>query len=102
MKFRLSRRRQNRYEGLFREIRVKVKQLMKIMSDRNGKSVLCKATITGEVVEKVLKTSISGLVELNTIKNLTDSATVGAFCGSNAHAANIISAIFIVTGQDPT
>ncbi|PHT85076.1 3-hydroxy-3-methylglutaryl-coenzyme A reductase 1 [Capsicum annuum] len=66
-----------------------------------GKSVICEATITGEVIEKVLKTSILALVELNTIKNLTGSAIAGALGGFNAHAANIVSAIFIATGQDP-
>lgn len=66
-----------------------------------GKSVICEATITGEVIEKVLKTSIPALVELNTIKNLTGSAIAGALGGFNAHAANIVSAIFIATGQDP-
>ncbi|CAN4121286.1 unnamed protein product [Withania somnifera] len=66
-----------------------------------GKSVVCEAMISGDVVEKVLKTSVSALVELNTIKNLTGSAIAGALGGFNAHAANIVSAIFIATGQDP-
>ncbi|KAH0684249.1 hypothetical protein KY285_022528 [Solanum tuberosum] len=66
-----------------------------------GKSVVCEAMISGEVVEKVLKTSVSALVELNMIKNLTGSAIAGALGGFNAHAANIVSAIFIATGQDP-
>ncbi|KAJ8528945.1 hypothetical protein K7X08_035763 [Anisodus acutangulus] len=66
-----------------------------------GKSVVCEAMISGEVVEKVLKTSVSALVELNVIKNLTGSAIAGALGGFNAHAANIVSAIFIATGQDP-
>lgn len=66
-----------------------------------GKSVVCEAMISGEVVEKVLKTSVSALVELNTIKNLTGSAIAGSLGGFNAHAANIVSAIFIATGQDP-
>nr|AAP14352.2 3-hydroxy-3-methylglutaryl-coenzyme A reductase [Andrographis paniculata] len=66
-----------------------------------GKSVVCEATISGDVVSKVLKTTVSGLVELNMLKNLTRSAMAGALGGFNAHAANIVSAIFIATGQDP-
>ncbi|XP_020697342.2 3-hydroxy-3-methylglutaryl-coenzyme A reductase 3-like [Dendrobium catenatum] len=66
-----------------------------------GKSVVCEAVIKEEVVKKVLKTSVSALVEVNTIKNLAGSAIAGALGGFNAHASNIVSAIFIATGQDP-
>eukprot|EP00250_Pteridium_aquilinum_P002540 c12761_g1_i1 orf=482-2194(-) len=66
-----------------------------------GKSVVCDAVIKGEVIAKVLKTSVSALVELNTIKNLTGSAMAGALGGFNAHASNIVSAVFLATGQDP-
>ncbi|MCO5555365.1 hypothetical protein L7F22_008911 [Adiantum nelumboides] len=66
-----------------------------------GKSVVCDAVIKGEVISKVLKTSVSALVELNTIKNLTGSAIAGALGGFNAHASNIVSAVFLATGQDP-
>ncbi|XP_020268225.1 LOW QUALITY PROTEIN: 3-hydroxy-3-methylglutaryl-coenzyme A reductase 3-like [Asparagus officinalis] len=66
-----------------------------------GKSVVCEAIIKEEVVKKVLKTSVSALVELNMIKNLAGSAVAGALGGFNAHASNIVSAVFIATGQDP-
>ncbi|KZV37284.1 hmg-CoA reductase [Dorcoceras hygrometricum] len=66
-----------------------------------GKSVVCEAILNENVVAKVLKTSVSALVELNMLKNLTGSAVAGALGGFNAHAANIVSAIFIATGQDP-
>ncbi|KAK4486775.1 hypothetical protein RD792_006645 [Penstemon davidsonii] len=66
-----------------------------------GKSVVCEAIITGDVVTKVLKTTVAALVELNMLKNLAGSAIAGALGGFNAHAANIVSAIFIATGQDP-
>ncbi|KAL7085727.1 hypothetical protein ACP275_14G296800 [Erythranthe tilingii] len=66
-----------------------------------GKSVVCEAIITGEIVTKVLKTTVTALVELNMLKNLTGSAIAGALGGFNAHAANIVSAVFIATGQDP-
>lgn len=66
-----------------------------------GKSVVCEATITEDVVNKILKTTVPALVELNMLKNLAGSAVAGSLGGFNAHAANIVSAIFIATGQDP-
>ncbi|KAG5099723.1 hypothetical protein JHK82_044775 [Glycine max] len=66
-----------------------------------GKSVVCEAIIKEDVVKKVLKTSVEALVELNMLKNLTGSAMAGALGGFNAHASNIVSAIYIATGQDP-
>ena len=52
-------------------------------------------------MKKVLKTNVAALVELNMLKNLAGSAVAGALGGFNAHASNIVSAIFIATGQDP-
>jgi len=66
-----------------------------------GKSIVCEAVIPETVVEKVLKTTVPALLELNMLKNLTGSAMAGAMGGFNAHAANIVSAVFIATGQDP-
>nr|QYU59139.1 3-hydroxy-3-methylglutaryl-coenzyme A reductase [Syringa pinnatifolia] len=66
-----------------------------------GKSVVCEAIIEEHVVKKILKTDVASLVELNMLKNLTGSAMAGALGGFNAHASNIVSAIYIATGQDP-
>lgn len=66
-----------------------------------GKSVVCEAIIKGDVVRKVLKTNVDALVELNVLKNLTGSAMAGALGGFNAHASNIVTAVYIATGQDP-
>ncbi|CAL1358664.1 unnamed protein product [Linum trigynum] len=66
-----------------------------------GKSVVCEAVIKGDVVRKVLKTSVKSLVELNKDKNLVGSAMAGALGGFNAHASNIVSAVYLATGQDP-
>ncbi|TYG39412.1 hypothetical protein ES288_D12G014500v1 [Gossypium darwinii] len=66
-----------------------------------GKSVVCEAIIKGDVVRKVLKTTVESLVELNMLKNLTGSAMAGALGGFNAHASNIVTAVYIATGQDP-
>ncbi|CAG8531840.1 14759_t:CDS:2, partial [Acaulospora colombiana] len=66
-----------------------------------GKSVVAESIISGDVVRKVLKTSVQALVELNISKNLIGSAMAGSIGGFNAHAANILTAIFLATGQDP-
>ncbi|KAJ4889126.1 3-hydroxy-3-methylglutaryl-coenzyme A reductase 2 [Raphanus sativus] len=66
-----------------------------------GKHVVCEALIKGEIVKNVLKTSVEDLVELHVLKNLTGSAMAGSLGGFNAHASNIVSAVFIATGQDP-
>jgi hydroxymethylglutaryl-CoA reductase (NADPH) len=66
-----------------------------------GRSVVCDAVITGPVVEQILKTSVKDLIELNQSKNLIGSAMSGSIGGFNAHAANIVTAIYIATGQDP-
>ena len=69
--------------------------------DGRGKSVVAEAIIPGDVVRKVLKTDVDTLVELNIAKNLVGSAMAGSIGGFNAHAANIVTAIFLATGQDP-
>ncbi|KAK6237200.1 hypothetical protein QUC31_002669 [Theobroma cacao] len=66
-----------------------------------GKSVVCEAVIKEEVLKKVLMTTVPALVELNMLKNLTGSAIAAALGGFNAHASNIVSAVYIATGQDP-
>eukprot|EP01114_Cavostelium_apophysatum_P019096 TRINITY_DN6051_c0_g1_i1.p1 TRINITY_DN6051_c0_g1~~TRINITY_DN6051_c0_g1_i1.p1 ORF type:complete len:569 (+),score=127.20 TRINITY_DN6051_c0_g1_i1:120-1826(+) len=69
--------------------------------DGRGRSVVCDATIKKEVVESTLKTSVDAMVHLNINKNLVGSALAGSVGGFNAHAANIVTAIFLATGQDP-
>lgn len=66
-----------------------------------GKSVVAEATIPGDVVRKVLKSDVSALVELNIAKNLVGSAMAGSVGGFNAHAANLVTAVFLALGQDP-
>ncbi|KAG0319563.1 3-hydroxy-3-methylglutaryl-coenzyme A (HMG-CoA) reductase isozyme [Linnemannia gamsii] len=66
-----------------------------------GKSVVAEAVIPGKIVENVLKTTVKALVELNLSKNLIGSAMAGAMGGFNAHAANILTAVYLATGQDP-
>lgn len=69
--------------------------------DGRGKSIVAEAIIPGDVVRKVLKSDVNALVELNISKNLIGSAMAGSIGGFNAHAANIVAAMFLATGQDP-
>ncbi|KAI6021814.1 hydroxymethylglutaryl-coenzyme A reductase-domain-containing protein [Pisolithus microcarpus] len=66
-----------------------------------GKSVVAEAVVPGKVVKSILKTTVEALCNLNTKKNLVGSAMAGSIGGFNAHAANILTAIFLATGQDP-
>jgi hydroxymethylglutaryl-CoA reductase (NADPH) len=66
-----------------------------------GKSVVVEATIPKEVVRTTLKTTVDALVHTNLNKNLIGSAMAGALGGFNAHASNIVTAVFLATGQDP-
>lgn len=66
-----------------------------------GKSVVCESIIPAHIVSSVLKTSVPALLNLNIAKNYIGSAVAGSLGGFNAHAANIVTAIYIATGQDP-
>ena len=69
--------------------------------DGRGKSVVAEAIIPAQVVRETLKSDVNALVELNTSKNLIGSAMAGSIGGFNAHAANLVTAMFLATGQDP-
>ncbi|ELZ13773.1 3-hydroxy-3-methylglutaryl-CoA reductase [Halovivax asiaticus JCM 14624] len=64
-----------------------------------GRSVTADVVIPGELVEDRLGTTAEGIVEANTRKNLIGSAKAGSL-GFNAHAANVVAAAFLATGQD--
>lgn len=66
-----------------------------------GKSVVVEATIPADVVEKTLKTSVEAMIDVATRKNLVGSAMAGSIGGFNAHASNIVTAVFLAAGQDP-
>lgn len=66
-----------------------------------GKSVVCETVVPQKIVTTILKTTPEKLIDVNTSKNLIGSAMAGSIGGFNAHAANIVTAVFIATGQDP-
>jgi hydroxymethylglutaryl-CoA reductase (NADPH) len=66
-----------------------------------GKSIVVEAIISESVVKSVLKSSVHDMIETNKQKNHIGSAMAGSVGGFNAHAANIVTAVFLATGQDP-
>ena len=64
-----------------------------------GRSVTADVVVPGAVIEERLGTTADGIVEANTRKNLIGSAKAGSL-GFNAHAANVVAAAFLATGQD--
>ncbi|CAK1593590.1 unnamed protein product [Parnassius mnemosyne] len=66
-----------------------------------GKRVVCETIISCENLRNIFKTDAKTIARCNKIKNLSGSALAGSIGGNNAHAANMVTAIFIATGQDP-
>ena len=66
-----------------------------------GKSVVAESIIPASIVKSVLKTTVPAIVDTNLQKNLVGSAMAGTLGGFNAHASNIVTALFLATGQDP-
>ncbi|WII07428.1 hydroxymethylglutaryl-CoA reductase (NADPH) [Methanomassiliicoccales archaeon LGM-RCC1] len=70
------------------------------MISGRGKTVLAEATIPRDIVESKLHASPESIVDTNIRKNLVGSSMSGTL-GANAHAANMVAALYIATGQDP-
>ena len=70
------------------------------MIEGRGKTVVAEARIPREVVEGRLHATSEAIVETNYRKNLVGSSMAGTL-GANAHAANMVAALYIATGQDP-
>jgi hydroxymethylglutaryl-CoA reductase (NADPH) len=64
-----------------------------------GRSVVAGVALSHDLIRSVLKTNATSLHEVNYRKNLIGSARAGAM-GFNAHAANVVAAMFIACGQD--
>ncbi|MGI6009256.1 MAG: hydroxymethylglutaryl-CoA reductase (NADPH) [Methanomethylophilus sp.] len=70
------------------------------MIEGRGKTVVAEARIPKDLVESKLHTTTALIVETNYRKNLVGSSLAGTL-GANAHAANMVAAFYIATGQDP-
>src|SRR5512136_1883188 len=64
-----------------------------------GRSVVAGIALSHELIRDILKTDAGSLFEVNYRKNLLGSARAGSM-GFNAHAANVVAAMFIACGQD--
>jgi len=64
-----------------------------------GRSVVAGIALSHELIEKIFKTDAKSMFEVNYRKNLVGSARAGSM-GFNAHAANVVAAMFIACGQD--
>lgn len=61
--------------------------------------MVAEAVVPGHVIKTVLKTNAEALCILK--KNLVGSAKAGSIGGFIVHVANILTAVFLATGQDP-
>jgi hydroxymethylglutaryl-CoA reductase (NADPH) len=64
-----------------------------------GRSVVAGVALPHDLISSIFKTDAATLFEVNYRKNLVGSARAGAM-GFNAHAANVVAAMFIACGQD--
>ena len=70
------------------------------MINGRGKTVVAESRIPKEIVESKLHTTAAKITDTNNRKNLIGSSMAGTL-GANAHAANMVAALYIATGQDP-
>jgi len=70
------------------------------MISGRGRTVVAECTVPGKIVNEKLHTTAEAIAETNMRKNLVGSAMSGSL-GFNAHAANMVAALYIATGQDP-
>ncbi len=64
-----------------------------------GRSTVAGVALSHEQIAQILKTDAKTLAEVNYRKNFVGSARAGSM-GFNAHAANVVAAMFIACGQD--
>ncbi|MCD8484376.1 hydroxymethylglutaryl-CoA reductase [Candidatus Woesebacteria bacterium] len=65
-----------------------------------GYWVQAEVRLSANILQKILKTSAQNMSQVHVRKNLIGSNLAGSF-SQNAHVANVLSALYIATGQDP-
>ena len=65
-----------------------------------GKYVVAESVIPERLVRRFLKTTPQRLVDLHIKKDLLGSIAAGSLMSANAHAANMLLAFYLATGQD--
>jgi hydroxymethylglutaryl-CoA reductase (NADPH) len=69
-------------------------------NEGRGKRIHAEVVLDAAVLRDTLKTDAASLIEVQYRKNLLGSIASGSM-GYNAHFANVLSAVFLATGQDP-
>jgi hydroxymethylglutaryl-CoA reductase (NADPH) len=64
-----------------------------------GRSVVAEAVLSEDVLEERLNASPGAMLEVHDRKTVVGSTKAGTL-GANAHAANVVAAVFLATGQD--
>ncbi len=75
------------------------KPSQRVHDDGRGFTVTAEISLSDELIEKNLKTTSAAMLEVAHAKLKVGSKVAGAI-GSNLHAANIIAALYLSTGQD--
>lgn len=65
-----------------------------------GKTVIAEVRLSSSFIEKTLKCTAESMFDVNYRKNFIGSMRAGSL-GFNAHAANIVAAVYLACGQDP-
>ena len=65
-----------------------------------GKTVIAEARLSDSFIRETLKCTAESMFDVNYRKNFLGSMRAGSL-GFNAHAANIVAALFLACGQDP-
>uniref|UniRef100_A0A0A9YZG2 3-hydroxy-3-methylglutaryl-coenzyme A reductase n=1 Tax=Lygus hesperus TaxID=30085 RepID=A0A0A9YZG2_LYGHE len=65
-----------------------------------GKYVVAECVLAESVVHRVLHTTPHSMERVHVAKNYIGSSVAGTVGGNNAHAANVVAAFFLATGQD--
>ena len=65
-----------------------------------GKYAIAELRVPEALCRKLLRTTPQAIATLNTRKNLLGTALAGGTRSANAHAANMLLAVYLATGQD--
>jgi hydroxymethylglutaryl-CoA reductase (NADPH) len=65
-----------------------------------GKYAIAEAVLPGDLCQRLLRATPEAIANLNVKKNLIGSILAGSVRSANAHAANMLLAFYLATGQD--
>ena len=71
-----------------------------VIQEGRGLSAVAEVEISDKDLKDILKVDASSLIDLNRAKNHLGTLRGNLIRGANCHASNIVSGIFLATGQD--